>query len=313
MGDFPSQVNVAQAPAVAGDFASKNPRYSYDAGPGGLVAGPLGCTVGRFAWASGNLDGDGSPAQVSNTGFGLPSGFVHREQQALITAYLAASGNLIQPGFGMTLMTSGDFWVKNDGATEASPGLKAYANFADGKVTFAAAGSPADGGTSTASALSAGTNSFTGVIVDDQLTASAVTGTIAIGTTIAGTGVPAYCTVTGQISGTAGGAGVYQLSIGGLSVSSTAMTGTYGILTVGGTLTGTFAVGQLVTGSSVTAGMSITQLGTGVGGAGTYFTNVSQVLSSQAIDTTANVETKYYCRSSGLPGELVKISPTATA
>lgn len=313
MSDFPNQVNVAQAPAVAGDFASKNPRYSFDAGPGGLVAGPAGVTVGRFAWASGNLDGDGTPAVVTNTGYGLPSGFVHREQQALITNYLAASGNLIQAGFAMTLMTSADFWVKNDGATEASYGLKAYANYADGKVTFALTGSPAAGATSTASALSAGTNSFTGVIVDDVLTASAVTGTIAVGTTIAGTGVPSYCVVTGQISGTAGGAGTYQLSIGGLSIASEAMTGTYGILTVGGTLTGTYAVGQLVTGSSVTAGMYITQLGTGVGGAGTYFTNVSQVLSSQAINTNANIETKYYCRSSGLPGENVKISPTPTA
>lgn len=313
MGDFPSQVNVAQAPAIAGDFASKNPRYSVLAGPGAFIAGPAGVTVGRFAWASGNLDGDGAPGVVNNFGFGLPSGFVHRAQQSLITAYLAASGNLIAPGFGMTLMSSGDFWVKNDGLTEASYGEKAYANFADGKVSFAATGAPLGGGTSTASTLAAGTNSFTGVIADDQLTTSAVTGTIAIGTLVAGTGVPDALYVTAQLSGVAGGAGVYQLSIGGLTVASVAMTGTYGILTIGGTVAGTFGVGQAVTGSGVTAGMSITQLGTGTGAAGTYFTNVSQVLSSQAINTSSNIETKYFCRSSGLPGEIVKISPTPNA
>lgn len=313
MGDFPSQVNVAQAPAVEGDFASKNPRYSYDAGPNGLVAGPAGCVVGRFAWATAPLDGDGAPASVTNSGAGLPSGFVHREQQALITAYLAASGMTIAPGFGLTLMTSADFWVKNNGSTEATYGQKAYANFADGKVTFAATGTPTTSATSTASALAAGTGAATGTITDNVFTAvSALSGTFVAGANLTGTGVVSGTQIVRQLTGTAGGLGTYLLNIGEQTVASTTVSATYGVLTVGGTLTGAFAVGQALTGSSVNA-QSITQLGTGTGGAGTYYTNLSQVLSSQAINASGNIETKYYARSTGLPGELVKISPTPNA
>lgn len=314
MGDFPNQVNVAQAPAVAGDFASTNPRYSYIAGPGGLVAGPNGVTVGRFAWAVSPLDGDGTPAAVYNTGFGLPSGFVHREQQALITDYLAASGNLIRAGFGMTLMISGDFWVTNDGATEAEPGMKAYVNFADGKVTFALTGAPTASATSSASTIAAGTGSATGTIAGNVFTAvSGLAGTFVAGATITGTGVAANTHIVKQLTGTAGGLGTYLLDVGEQTVASTTISATYGVLTVGGSVTGAFAVGQLLTGSGVTANQSITQLGTGIGGAGTYYTNVSQTLSSQAINSQGNIETKYYARSSGLAGEIVKISPTPTA
>lgn len=313
-GDFQSQVNVAQAPGVIGDYASKNPRYSYDAGPGGLVAGPNGCVVGHFAWATAPLDGDGTPATVSNTGFGLPSGFVHREQQGLIVNYLASSGLTIQKGFGMTLMIAGDFWVVNSGATEAEFGMKAYANFADGSVTFAATGAPSNGGTSTASTLAAGTSSVTGSIADNVLTVTAVgSGTVYPGTTITGTGIAANTQIVSQLTGTPGGIGTYLLNVGEQTVASTTVSGTYGLLTIGGTVAGTFAVGQLVTGSGVTAGMSITALGTGTGGAGTYITNVSQTLSSQAINTASNVETRYSARSSGLPGELVKMSSTPLA
>lgn len=314
MGDFPSQVNVAQAPAVAGDFASKNPRFSYLAGPGGLVAGAAGVTVGRFAWAVAPLDGDGAPASVSNTGIGLPSGFVHREQQSLVTAYLAASGNLIQAGFQMTLMTTGDFWVKNDGTSEATYGQKAYANFADGKVTFAATASPTQSATSSASALAGATASATGTIAGNVFTAvSALSGTFVNGSVLSGTNVVTGTTIVSQLTGPAGGLGTYLLSTGEQTVASTTVTATYGVLTVGGTVTGAFAVGQTLSGSSVTANTSITQLGTGTGVAGTYYTNVSQTLSSQAINALGNVETKYIARSTGLPGEIVKISPNPNA
>ena len=53
---------------------------------------------------------------------------------------------------------------------------------------------------------------FTGTGSGTNLTASAVTGTIGIGDTITGTGVPANTTIVSQTSGTAGGAGVYVTS-----------------------------------------------------------------------------------------------------
>lgn len=313
-GDFQSQVNVAQAPGVEGDFCDKNPRYSFDAGPGGLVAGPDGAIVARFGWVEAPLDGDGTPSEVSNTGFGPVAGFVHREQQGLIVDYLASSGLKVQPGFGMTLMTGGGFWALNTGDNVALPGMKAYADFADGKVTFDDTGSPTSGGTSTASAIAAGTSSVTGSILEAIMTVTVVgSGVVRPGTTISGTNVITGTQVVEQVlpllPGEAlGGIGRYQLDTGEQDVDSTTISGTYGLLTIGGTVAGTFAVGQTVTGSGIADNTHIRQAITGVGGAGTYAVDVSQVVSSQAINTASNVETKWYCRSQGLPGEIVKIS-----
>jgi hypothetical protein len=47
----------------------------------------------------------------------------------------------------------------------------------------------------------------------DQITASSVTGSIGIGDVIAGTGIPTGTTITGQVSGTPNGAGIYSTSV----------------------------------------------------------------------------------------------------
>lgn len=54
--------------------------------------------------------------------------------------------------------------------------------------------------------------SFTGTGAGTNLTASAVTGTIAVGQVVTGTGVPANTLIVSQSSGTPGGAGVYVTS-----------------------------------------------------------------------------------------------------
>jgi hypothetical protein len=75
-------------------------------------------------------------------------------------------------------------------------------------------------------------SSFTGAIAAGTgvLTASAVTGTIAVGQYLNGTGVPANLFITAQLSGTAGGAGTYQTNTVGPAVSSVAMTSSEGKL-----------------------------------------------------------------------------------
>ena len=89
MGGFQTVVNTQPAPAVEGDFCNANPRFSVDAGPGGLVAGDHGVVVGRFAWLSNEeVDANDAPAIVNNFGAGPVAGFVHRDQQGLITGYL---------------------------------------------------------------------------------------------------------------------------------------------------------------------------------------------------------------------------------
>lgn len=308
-GGIQSSVTTQPAPGIAGDFCDANPRYSAIAGPSGLVAGVSGLVIARFAWTSNAIiDGDGAPAAANNNGSGPVSGFVGRAQQGLITTYLSSAGMTIPAGFPCTLFSAGDFWVKNDGATQALPGQKTYANFADGKATFAAAGAPA-GASGSSSSIAAGTSSVTGSITNDVLTVTAVgSGTVYPGTTLSGTGVASGTQVVGQLSGTPGGAGTYSVSIPEQTVASTTISGTYGILTVGGTVAGAFGVGDTLSGTNVVAGTAITALISGTGGAGTYAVNNNTVVSATAITAATNVETSWYARSSGLPGELVKIS-----
>lgn len=135
---FQTQVNVNPAIAVAGDFASANPRASVVAPEGGFVAGAAGVTVGCFAW----VQADG--VTVLNTGTGKPDGFIHREQQALITAYLGEAVNLIPGGLPVTLMRTGDYFATSTVAT-AEKGEKAFAKLADGTMQPAAAGATVAG------------------------------------------------------------------------------------------------------------------------------------------------------------------------
>lgn len=130
---FQTVVNAQQAPAVAGDFASVNPRASVVSPEGGFVCGAAGVTVGRFAW----VQADG--VTVLNTGTGKPDGFVHREQQALITAYLGEASNLIPQGFMVTLMRTGDYYATAT-VGAATKGQKAFAKLSDGTMQAGNAG-----------------------------------------------------------------------------------------------------------------------------------------------------------------------------
>lgn len=311
--NFQTFVGTQPSPAVAGDFASSNPRSSVLAGPGGLVAGPSGVFVGRFAWLSyDRVDANQAPAEVNNFGLGVPDGFVHREQQGLITQFLSESSMLIPSGFGMTLMSSGDFWVVNSGLVEAVPGMACYANFGTGLASFAAAGSTTSA--SATGSIAAATFSTTASIAGDIMTVTAVgSGTLVNGATIAGTNVASGTQIVSQelplLAGEAlGGIGRYSLSIGEQVVAAETITGTYGIFTAASALSGAFAIGDTLTGSSVVAGTTITQFGTGTGGLGTYYVNNNTVVASTTVTAGTDVATPWFCRSTGLPGELVKIS-----
>lgn len=310
-GSFQTFTNVLQAPGQAGDFASTNPRAtvlsSQQYGNAGFVAGLNGLTIGLFAW----LD-TATRRIASNSGPGAPIGFVHRAEEALITTYLNAYGMTIPAGFMVgNIFDAGDFFVVNNGTTQATPGMKAYANNSTGVATFALTGAPTTGGTSTASTVSAQTNGATGTIVDNVFTAvSGLSGTFVPGTVLSGTGVASGTVIQSQLTGTTGGLGTYAVSPREQTVASTSITGTYGLLTIGGTVAGTpFAVGQTLSGGGGAVG-TITGLGTGTGGAGTYYTQ-TQTVGSGIIDTVTNTETTWYCASFGQPGEVVKISSRA--
>jgi len=302
-------VNTVPAPAVAGDFASANPRFTALAGPGGYVSGAAGATIGAFCWQDWSfLDPDGNPTNINSFGNGPVTGFIARYQQGLITQFLSDASMIIPQGFDVTVMSGGDFWVVNNGTTFAVQGQKAYADLATGLVSFAATGSPAQA-TSTAASIAAGTFSVTGSVNGNVLTVTAVgSGVVVIGGIISGTGIATGTQIRNQLSGTAGGIGTYSLSIGEQTAASTTVSGTYGTLTVGGTIVGTIPVGAAVGGSGVTAGTVITARGTGTGGAGTYIVNTTQTVGSEALTFNTNVETKWIAMSQAAAGELIKIS-----
>lgn len=122
---FQTAINRDIPRAVAGDFASTNPRQNMLAGEGALVAGePI--TVGQFAFA------DLTTGKVySALDAGLRIGFVHRNNQAIVP--LGQQASMIVPeGREVALFTSGDFYVVAP-ATVAVGGT-VYALDADGTV-----------------------------------------------------------------------------------------------------------------------------------------------------------------------------------
>lgn len=268
---FQTQVNQQPAPAVAGDFASANPRAVALAGPGGLVAGDTGVTVGGFAW----VDEDGVTVYSRATVDRSPDGFVHRDQQALITAYLSGASMVIPEGFPVTLSNEGDFWAVNAGPVACEKGWYVYADTTDGSVNTAnILVERSDGATVTASMGSTNTGSlgatFTATGSGAELTVTSVTGLISVGDTISGTGVPSGTTIESQTSGTPGGDGVYETSVATTASSATVtafgevvkITSTTGLISIGDTVDG---------GAGFPTGATIeTQVSGTTGGAGVY-------------------------------------------
>lgn len=211
MTGFQKQVNQNWAPGVEGVIASTNPKANYVTGPGGLVSGASGVTIGRFAWATPITDGERVDSNALLVAAGLPrspSGFVMNTQQGLNTTYLAESGMSILPGFAMELATRVDVWAKFS-AGAAVKGYKAFANLFDGSVAAAVAGS-----TISASAITA---SF----ATSVMTVTVTSGVLAVGQAISGTGVPANTFIASLGTGT-GGAGTYNLTTAPGTVGSAA-------------------------------------------------------------------------------------------
>lgn len=309
-GGFQTQAFNQPAMAVAGNFATQNPYFSLKAGPGGLVAGPGGVSTGLFAWVTPPFDIDGGPTVAQNFGAGPVAGFVSNHQQALNTTYLANAGQTIPVGFQMDIKSGGDFWVVNAGTTTAQIGQKAFAFLATGKVAFAAAGAVFGGASATGSTVTPETFSVTGSLANNVLTVTNVgSGTVYPGSTISGTGIATGTQIQSQLTGTAGGVGTYAVSVGGqASTGSITVSGTYGLLTIG-TATGTFAVGDEITGTSVVAGTFITANVSGSGGTGgTMVVNNNTNVSSTTITASSAVETPWYAVSSAVVGGLVAIS-----
>lgn len=164
-----------------------------------------------------------------------------------------------------------------------------------------------DGALTVGGALTGAAATFSGSLTlsaasgTTSLNVTQTTGTVTLGGT-AGTGAITLGQSTGsQILNIATGAKTTVATASGTS-SSIATT----VLTVAGTVTGTFAIGMILSGTGVTANTSITALGTGTGGAGTYTISTSQTVAATTITGTAqkliNIGTN------GLSGSLTNIN-----
>lgn len=313
-GGFQTQVFNQPAMGIPGDFASANPWYTYLAGPGGLVAGALGVVIGRFAWTQPPLDPNSANQIAVNYGYGPVAGFVHRDQQGLNPTFLSPAGNTILEGFMVTLMTGGDFVVKNEGSAQAVRGMKAFAKFLDGSVAFADAGSAPAGSQATDSggAVVSTTLTVTGGVQGNVLTVSAVgAGTVYPGAYLNSNAVGTVQPYgAGGTTGT-GGAGTYLLDVGEQNVAAgTTIGGKYGVYTVG-TATGTFAEDMILSGgTTLLAGAALTKLLTGAGSDGSTFAVAAGTTSqtSHALVGSSYVETGWVAQNQALTGENVKMS-----
>jgi hypothetical protein len=307
MSNFPTKVNTLQAPAVNGDFASQNPRASLLAGQGELIAPAGGLIVGNFAFVTKGSTGESVSQSYSG---GSEVGLLAREQQALITTFLAGDTLVVPQGFMVTLYVEGDFFLAFPGG--ATPGQSVYADETDG-APISAASAPA---ASSNTGIIGTTNDLHGSVTAGVLTvsANATSGVLMPGDVLTGTGLPAAgVTIASQLTGTTGSTGTYQLAAPNDGI-------TVGAFTNGQVITSSFvdfsaqASGTLVPGvnlkSALLAANTILgaqQTGT-AGGTGIYAVTRQGNIASGTITTVAGIATGYTVRSFANPGELAKIS-----
>lgn len=241
----------------------------------------------------GAASAQGAEAAVYFAGFTiatiLPATLLMAQYNQSSVAAFLRGGNVLSLTLAQLQAISGTLNITIDGYAHnaAALNLSAASSFSNAATLIQTAINAALAGTASyTGAIAAATYSVTGSIAGNILTVTAVTsGVIVNGATVSGTGVTASTVITGQLSGTAGGIGTYAVN-NSQNVASTAVTGTYGTLTVSAMTSGALAVGQTVAGGATLANTVITQLGTGIGQTGTYFVNLTQVVGSGALTTS---------------------------
>lgn len=107
-----------------------------------------------------------------------------------------------------------------------------------------------------------------------------------------GQGINTSGSQSGTHTGNATRHDVYEALLNSGVSTASSISGT--TLTVGGTITGTYAIGQILSGTGVTADTTITAFLTGTGGSGTYTVSASQTVGSTTITGTAPVTNSTY-------------------
>jgi len=214
MSGFQRVINREPSPAVAGDFASNNPRTSLvPPVESGFVAGDANVRIGYFAW--GANDGKVYSSLAAATSAGGPHiGFVARqpnEPSALITTFLAESVMTLQIGLPVTLQSSGDYYIDLP-AVDPADAVFALATTGAPSLVDDASTEPTGFTGASQSKVNAVTAATTTIAVNTGVMtiATVASGVVEAGQRVTGTGVPAQTYIEYQISGTPGGAGDYQ-------------------------------------------------------------------------------------------------------
>lgn len=228
----------------------------------GAVASFFGSGSAQATFAAVYFDGyEGATAQ--------PGALLYAQYPATaVAAYLGGGPIGSQITLAQLQALSGSLTVVMDGYSHiiSSINFSGDSSFSAAAAAIQAAFTDPTEATFTAS-LGA---TFTGSQSGTNLTTTSVTGLISVGDVIAGTGVASGTTILSQTSGTTGGAGVYVTSLSG-TASSASCTGTSTVLDVTVLASGTVAVGQTLSGASITGSPVITaQIGGTAGGVGTY-------------------------------------------
>ena len=230
---FQQFTNLQPPPGKPGDWAGANPRAFVNGPAAGVSAAGAYISdgtvvIGQFAWAN-PTTGIASATQSAGTLLG----FVHSVDQAMITGFLGFNNTTVIAGLPVVLVSQGDVWCNF--AAAAAAGSQVYATSGTGAASTTSGGNFATNFFVVQTILAAA--SFTGVIAVSTngvatLAATAVTGTIAIGQFVTGTGVATNQIITGYVagSGTYGGAATYTVS-NAVATSSTAMTSNAGTIT----------------------------------------------------------------------------------
>lgn len=219
MSGFQRVINQQPSPAVQGDFASANPRTSIvpPLEAAFVAAAAQSVRVGFFAW--GANDGKVYSSLAAGTIGGVVGalGFVARQPNipsSIITTYLGESRTTLNDGLPVTLESSGDYWVALAGG---NVGDIVYADATTGAPTLTDnSGANPDtkfklASTAPVNAVTAGTSTI--AVTTGILTIATVSsGVVEVGQRVTGTGVPDQTYITGQLTGTPGGAGTYQTS-----------------------------------------------------------------------------------------------------
>lgn len=296
MASFQSAVNIFQAFGVVGEILLAGPTR---AAPAILDSDAVPQKIGNaFTWVSGANAGNNSNQNVAGVakvgGTGVFAGILVNPK--VYAAQGTVAGGTLAPTLVVPDQTIGELLFMG----EIVVSLPGPANQGDLVVYDPLTG---DLNSIPPTTLFTGSIAAGGASTNDVLTVSAITaGRLAIGSVIAGTGIPVGTSIVSLGTGL-GGTGTYNIStINLLTVGSEAMTAvnmpeppfsgtgslaTDGLLTVASVVSGQVSIGSRIIGAGIDA--TVTSFGTGVGGTGTYHTNqTGSVVTTEAITSAGN-------------------------